>query len=1135
MTSDQGQRRKFYDWMVNVRGMSENTARAYCVGLKKCAAFLSENDLTQYELYDANYDEAVETGRYLLSNRQFQILNEQEHRSPVAGLKKYVEYLADRDSTIKGKRDLSLSVANESNNVVLDKNSTYIIDLGDLGKVTFTEPVSMHFAGRDYGVSSWTDLYVRFCKCLYSICPSAFTYHSNAAFVADGENDSHRLARPVYIGGGFYVETHSSSKDKAIRMVKLLEYSTFGPHDVVIACRKKVSDGDITLRKNTDISVPVRNRPESEQQEKTDENISEDESRFKSWMINTKNLAEVTASNYVRYVYRIEKLMQSESIQPGKLYGSTYSEALVISEKLRNNRQFCDSNERWHNSLTAALNSYIKYLNFKENSADGQSRFTSDSADEARSNSSFAQNNTRGSAGNTSNATNSQDAFADWLKGKLSAAQLSEVFASYYDISAVLMEKRVIELPILSITDESTIASALKYMQTNYMFHHNHYGEYSKWCRAVQLYLEWLQNGAVSSSASNNINKATSGNMKTREQSTSGTHTPDEEGEHAFKNWLMYKKHYSGDTAENYARGVRRCAKILGKDEYALFGANAFDAGLAIDRIRHRNHSDQVWYGMQRLLEWTGENCKIINEQPENTPDKTAISVPTATQFQQSEPSGTTRQPRWGEEDVESKSNDVVIDPELIRNCHNILHKEFPNGFKLQSIISMSRFINRYNETNGTEIDKSDIGKVEQIRQAIIAAGINVDGCVYAPESILDDQSKDKLATFISSSVKKGATRIYYRAIFDQLRDVFADQTLNSVEMLRAYLMHFGGEKFEFGREYMNVRDASAKNVSDCIASVLENCSIMTQEAICSALLFLPQEAIIDELNKNSRFVFDGSHRFFMIDDVDISEQEIGQISQLIRKMLTLQEFVTTRELITSLQGTYPQLAERFDSFSQIGTRNALAVLLKDQYAFQGNIIARSRITAGDVFRAFAQERERFTLQELLTLQSDIQAPVVYFNAVYKYATRISHDDFIKRELIKFDTEVVDAAIDAWCQGEYIPLPSITNFATFPDVGYAWNVYLLESYVDRYSIGYMLLHNDYTVEKCTGAIVSSGSDKEFEDILADALAKSDLSLNNTTALQYLCDNGYIGAKRYSAIGGVVLKAQTIRNKQHNAG
>ena len=84
---------------------------------------------------------------------------------------------------------------------------------------------------------------------------------------------------------------------------------------------------------------------------------------FASYLFNTKS--ERTAQNYIRYIDKplrahINKVIDSNA---DSIYAfRTASEVQTLVAKLKEYAPFMNDNLRWHNALTAAISSYLKFI-----------------------------------------------------------------------------------------------------------------------------------------------------------------------------------------------------------------------------------------------------------------------------------------------------------------------------------------------------------------------------------------------------------------------------------------------------------------------------------------------------------------------------------------------------------------------------------------------------------------------------------------------------------------------------------------------------------------------------------------------------------------------------------------------------
>lgn len=189
-----------------------------------------------------------------------------------------------------------------------------------------------------------------------------------------------------------------------------------------------------------------------------------------------------------------------------------------------------------------------------------------------------------------------------------------------------------------------------------------------------------------------------------------------------------------------------------------------------------------------------------------------------------------------------------------------------------------------------------------------------------------------------------------------------------------------------------------------------------------------------------------------------------------------------------------------------------------------------------EVFEQFGEHHETYTLAEVQLLADQISKGIINFEKLLQNSLRISRNEFVSVRRVSFNIKETDAAIAKVCKGQYLPLKAFTNdiFITlFPYVGYAWNIFLLESYLYWHSKEFCLFNNNFARDGCYGAVVR----KDYDDYLsldgffANVIADSKIELMKNEALSYLCDEGYIASRRYDSIEICINLARQIRNQR----
>ena len=85
------------------------------------------------------------------------------------------------------------------------------------------------------------------------------------------------------------------------------------------------------------------------------------------------------------------------------------------------------------------------------------------------------------------NKTN-QEQFTAWLSGRLSPAQMSEIYITYYDIDKYLQEEKILEKPVLETMDLKKIESIKNMIMTNGKFRFVHRSKIEKYSNIHSFY-----------------------------------------------------------------------------------------------------------------------------------------------------------------------------------------------------------------------------------------------------------------------------------------------------------------------------------------------------------------------------------------------------------------------------------------------------------------------------------------------------------------------------------------------------------------------------------------------------------------------------------------------------------------------
>ena len=475
-------------------------------------------------------------------------------------------------------------------------------------------------------------------------------------------------------------------------------------------------------------------------------------------------------------------------------------------------------------------------------------------------------------------------------------------------------------------------------------------------------------------------------------------------------------------------------------------------------------------------------------------------------------------------EPVEDSFENVNFEP-----YRTILCTYFPKGFRIFSRLEMGRFHAFWFKRYGSELTTDD----DTVRKYITHITVKYQDFVYLPESMLDKRTAEQMLTYLADCFRDGKHAVYFDAIYKEFQNQFAKTCINNPDMLKSYLTYINDGRFYIRRSYLTDDADVEVNPTDEVKNYLITAGVpVTVEKLKETLSHIDEDRIMWAVagNDSAEFVRNQKGEYFHADIVHFTQPEISTITDLIQQAIDDKDYMGGKELTDAIDVKLPGIKERYPFLTWLGLRDVIAYKLRDVFSFKGKIISAygQDFSMSDVFAHFARSHDHFTLEQLNSLKRDLDTPI-YFDSVYANSLRINQDEFVSRDREVFDVTATDAAIDRFCDGDYIALKEISFFGSFPNAGFPWNGFLLEHYVSDFSRKYKLMHIGFTASTPIGAIVKRDSNYEtFDELLITVLAASNILLNEQNALQYLLDAGLIARRYYGGIQQVLTKAKLRR-------
>ncbi len=466
----------------------------------------------------------------------------------------------------------------------------------------------------------------------------------------------------------------------------------------------------------------------------------------------------------------------------------------------------------------------------------------------------------------------------------------------------------------------------------------------------------------------------------------------------------------------------------------------------------------------------------------------------------------------------------IVPEPSFAEIIKKTMSIRFSNGFRINSPIELRRFRRFVTEDFGDEILITD----EELTKSITSSGTLFDGKVY----IISNEIENRIQKQVDLVVSSGTEIIFYSSFYSQHEEWLFHGSVISEKMLKDILVTLY-PKYMHKRNYFSPKVGNYTEHTKIKREIMHfwgSNVTLNYEQLSERLPYIPIDKIKSVLTQNSDFIWNATEVYTHVAKVDLSDEEITIIKNYVAVACQKDGYASLNDI------PLEEISERNYELTITAIHNAVfSIILADNYEKRGKIITRKGDTldARTIIKEHCRTLDKCSLQDLLDLERELTGEShrwIPMEAGYAVMVRTDEYRYVSEKHVYFNTEKIDHALDRYMTGDYLPLKSVNTFATFPDCGQVWNLFLLESYCRRFSNRFrfeVLAVNS----KNAGAVVRKSCRLSYLEIMADAVANSKTPLEKTVIEEFLCNNGYIGRRSYARTSELIEQAKAIRERR----
>ena len=415
----------------------------------------------------------------------------------------------------------------------------------------------------------------------------------------------------------------------------------------------------------------------------------------------------------------------------------------------------------------------------------------------------------------------------------------------------------------------------------------------------------------------------------------------------------------------------------------------------------------------------------------------------------------------------------------------------------------------------------------EALKTSILSSGTVIDDKVYCK----NDDMLQELQRIVDDILSSGAVVIYYESLFENKQEWMESHVITSPDMLKEYLQ-YNISGCSFSKKFMvkGSRCSEKDAVTDELKRIWGAHPVESVYRLSDRLPYIPIGNIWRVISGNDIFVLSSEGEYLFIDRFRITKDEEEDILDFVDEICEENGFASLCDVPLG------SIEEENYELTQTAIYNAIyKKVLSGKYHLNGKILTKekSELDAVMLLKQYIKDKDECTFDEVADKVVELTGGInrqYAFQALYDDMVRVDKNRFVANRLVNFSIDEIDTVLAGFITDNFRAIRDVTTFAMFPLCGQNWNHYLLESFCYKYSRKYSL-HVIHFNDKNAGIIAEKDFNKKYNEMLAIALARTDVELSSEVIGQYLFNTGYMAKSKYAKLGEIAQRASELRKER----
>ncbi len=404
------------------------------------------------------------------------------------------------------------------------------------------------------------------------------------------------------------------------------------------------------------------------------------------------------------------------------------------------------------------------------------------------------------------------------------------------------------------------------------------------------------------------------------------------------------------------------------------------------------------------------------------------------------------------------KSGDYVYKTGLSYGllCAIVIREHFPKGFRIHDFEELNKLreiVQR--EFKGLELPDNNRALGTRISFFLVLCDrgtYTVAENIHIPISLLKD-----IYQYIMNSENN---TLFFNDIFVSMKDrLLRESNVHNRYFLQGVLKYYYEDDFIFERDSITKKGKERKNIRELIGEFIESENKPVHREAIKERFPGATDVVITNAQLANDNILQWEYNFYVHTGYfQIGEQEKRRLQSMLQEIFDAFHGYASEQLFyKKVKAEYPEFIVKNHINNSSNLFYLTSYLFKEEYIFR-----RPHISNNNSFGELSSKNviERFLFKNGILRYSEYQEFVsglkwsigttyAVFKELEKEIIRISEDEYFKKSAFRVPEETVErfyaAIAEKMGDKKYLSLSAISDFSGFPDCGYRYNPFLMES------------------------------------------------------------------------------------------